>query len=317
MNVMAAEPQIETHRIRVATRGSDLALWQANHVAQLLQAVEPGLAVELCTIKTVGDQNQHDPLAQFGGQGVFTREIQQAVLEDSCDIAVHSLKDLPTVPVPGLVLAGVPQRAPRFDVLISQTPISGLDELPPEARVGTSSPRRAAQLLHARGDLVITGIRGNVETRLRKLQEGDYDAIILAEAGLRRLRFDEHITCRLSPPVMLPAVGQGAIGIECRDNDATTRDLLQRVTDQQTWTEVLAERRCLFVLQAGCHAPVGVVSSVIGDELTLTGVVLDAAGTIRIEHTASDATTNPEQLGETVAQALLMKGAAELIHQSD
>src|SRR5436309_4609651 len=201
--------------LRIGTRGSRLALWQANYVAERLRAHTP---VELVEIQTAGDQVRDVPLAQIGGEGVFTKELQRALLDGSVDVAVHSLKDLPTQPVEGLVLAAVPPRGPTGDVLVA-VHVSRFDDLPSGARVATGSLRRRAQLLHRRPDLRLADIRGNVETRLRKLAEQDLDAIILAQAGLERLKLAASITEILDPHWMLPAVGQGALGLECRTDD--------------------------------------------------------------------------------------------------
>ena len=272
--------------------------------------------VELVRIVTSGDQNQTDALRQFGGTGVFTREVQKAVLDGRADIAVHSLKDLPTLSAEGLKLACVPERAPRCDALLmpaTHEPIDSLDALPPSARIGTGSPRRQAQLLHLRPDLQLLEIRGNVDTRLRKLDEGQYDAIILAEAGLRRLGLQDRISMLLQPPSLYPAVSQGALGIECRDDDESTQSLLSEITCPQTFAEALAERSLLRTLRAGCHAPLGVWCQIVGDRLTLTGVLLSLDGTQRIEQTAEGSVDTPELVGIEVAERLLVSGGGELL----
>ncbi|MEZ5939846.1 MAG: hydroxymethylbilane synthase [Planctomycetaceae bacterium] len=304
---------------RIATRSSPLALWQANHVAGLVSAIDETLNVELVHVSTLGDRDRTESLAQFGGQGVFTREVQKAVLNGDADIAVHSLKDLPTEATEGLILAGVPDRAPRFDALVLPIgqEIESLDELPFGARIGTGSPRRQAQLLAARPDLVMQDIRGNVETRLRKLDDGEYDAIILACAGMIRLGMGDRISLELQPPVLFPAVGQAALGIECRSDDEETKRILAALTDPTAHAEVLAERACLATLRAGCHAPVGTLATIKDDTLTLTGVVLSLDGTERFEAVVSGAIDKAVALGEQCARALIDAGAHHLLAPSN
>lgn len=302
--------------IRIATRKSALALWQANYLADRLRSLPSRPEVELVPIVTTGDSNQTDALRQFGGTGVFTREVQKAVLDERADLAVHSLKDLPTQPADGLVLAAVPDREQRCDALLLPLTVDAiqcLDQLPKGAKIGTGSPRRQAQLLHLRPDLQLCEIRGNVDTRIRKLDEGLYDAIILAEAGLRRLELAHRISLMLEPPSVYPAVSQGALGIECRDSDEATRTLLHQITCATTLAEVLAERSLLRTLRAGCHAPLGAWTQVKGDRLILTGVLLSLDGTTRLEQTASGPTDSADQVGVRVAEQLLSSGAATLL----
>lgn len=305
----------EQRSLRIATRSSPLALWQAHHVAALISDANPGVAVEIVHVSTLGDRDRSGPLAQFGGQGVFTREVQKVVLDGAADLAVHSLKDLPTDPVAGLMLAGIPGRAPRFDALVlpNGQKAESLGDIPLGARIGTGSLRRRTQLLHARPDLVMLEIRGNVETRLRKLDEGEFDAIVLAEAGLTRLEWADRIGLVLEPPLMFPAVGQAALGIECREDDLFTAHVLERLSDPTTRAEVLAERACLATLRAGCHAPVGTLSSVHHEQLTITGVVLSPDGTQRFEATVSGAVHSAAALGESLARELVQAGAAAVL----
>lgn len=297
--------------IRIATRESQLALWQANYVAERLRNVTNGNLVELVPVSTIGDRDRSEPLRSMGGQGVFTREVQRIVLDDQADLAVHSLKDLPTVPTAGLVLAGVPERAPRFDAMLlpAGSTLTSLDSLPSGARIGTGSPRRQSQLLHVRNDLEMLEIRGNVETRIRKLDDGEYDAIILAEAGLRRLKLEDRISFLLSPPVMIPAVGQAALGIECRSDDDEVIELLESISDSTTKAEVTAERCCLATLQAGCHAPVGVLCTAVGEELQFQGVVLSPDGQQRFYVSLSGDFKQAEDLGRKAASQLIEQGA--------
>ena len=302
--------------LRIATRKSPLALWQANYTADRLRQLPAQPLVELVPIVTSGDTNQTDALRQFGGTGVFTREVQKAVLDGRADLAVHSLKDLPTQSADGLVLACVPERAPRCDALLlpfgTDTP-NTLHDLPQAARIGTGSPRRQAQLLHHRPDLQLSEIRGNVDTRLRKLDEGQYDAIILAEAGLGRLGLAERISLILSPPLIFPAVSQGALGIEAREADTTTRDLLAQLICPTAMAEVLAERSLLRTLRAGCHAPLGVWCCIQEQQLSLTGVLLSHDGNTRIEQSATGDIADAESIGCKVADLLLSCGAEPLL----
>lgn len=322
-----------TRTLRLGTRGSQLARWQAEWVTAELQ--RRGYQVKLVEIATQGDIDRTRSIEVIGTQGVFTKAIQQALLAGEVDLAVHSLKDLPTVPVDGLMLAAVPPRESPADALIvargamskEQTIAEGrtfgalikfdqfdaLSMLPQQARIGTGSLRRQAQLRHARPDLRVADVRGNVETRLRKLDDGQFDAIVLAEAGLRRLGLADRIAHLLPFNVMLPAVGQGALGIECRRNDHETLVALASLNDPATHAAILAERALLAYLRGGCMAPVGALAVVEGHALKLQAVVLSADGSQRLF--ANDAGTPHEasDVGRRVADALLAQGAAELI----
>ncbi len=300
-----------TSPLRIGTRGSPLALWQAHHVQALLRAVTDR-PVELVEIETSGDRVRDVALTQIGGDGVFTKEIQRALLAGAVDVAVHSLKDLPTTHVEGLTLAAVPARGPVGDVFISRRH-ARFDELPNGAVVGTSSLRRRAQALYRRPDLRLVNLRGNVETRLRKLETEGLDAIILARAGLERLGLAGHVTEVLGPDWMLPAVGQGALGLECRADDRATLTLLGPLNDAPTRSAVLAERAMLRGLGGGCLVPIGALAALRGDELALRGVVLPPDGTRRVEAEAAGPADQPEALGRRVAEALLARGAAELL----
>lgn len=304
----------DSRTIRIATRESPLALWQARFISDELQRLDPELKIQLVPMSTLGDRNRVDALQAIGGQGLFTREVQRAVLDNQADVAVHSLKDLPTVPTAGLTLAGLPTRAPRFDALIlpARTPGS-FDDLPQQARIGTGSPRRRSQLLRHRPDFQLLELRGNVETRLAKLDAGQYDAIILAEAGLRRLQMHERISQVLAPPILYPAVGQAALGIECREEDACVRNLLEQLTDPLTSAEVRAERACLATLQAGCHAPVGLLTTIIDVQLSLEVLVLSQDGKECYQVKVSGMVEQPELLGRKAAEELIQQGAAALL----
>lgn len=301
-----------TSSIRIGTRASALALWQAQWVAQRLAALD--VLAEVVRVSTHGDRD-HGPLESIGGQGVFTKTIQRELQAGRIDLAVHSLKDLPTVPVPGLRLAAVPPRAPAGDVLISAAAIA-LDQLPQGAVVGTGSPRRRAQLLHLRPDLNVRGIRGNVETRIEKLRRGDYDAIILAEAGVTRLELTHEITQRLLPRLLLPAVGQGALGLEIRSDDHATEQAVQPLDDPATHRAVAAERAMMRTLEGGCLAPVAAWGRLEDDQLKLTGRVLSQDGRQKLEVTELGQPTEPIELGRRIAEMLLQHGAAALIRQS-
>lgn len=300
--------------IRIGTRGSRLARWQAEWVAGRLQALHPGLAVELVEIRTRGDRDRNTPLAAIGGLGLFTKEIQRALLDGSVEVAVHSLKDLPTGGPEGLILGAVPPREDMADALIA--PIHRtLDALPAGARVGTGSLRRRAQLLFARPDLEVVGIRGNVETRLDQALRGTLDAVVLAEAGLRRLGLDSHVTDRLGPPRFLPAVGQGALGIECRALDASTRARLAPLDDPETHRAVVAERRALAELEGGCMIPLAAWGRTTDDgrTLTLDAAVFDPDGRERIFISLVGPPDDPDGLGLQVAEALRQQGADRLL----
>ena len=305
--------------IRIATRSSRLALWQAEYVARRIQEAT-GHVTELVEVSTEGDRNRRDSLSQFGGMGVFTREVQTVVLQGEAEVAVHSLKDLPTVTADGLTLGAFPVRAAQFEVLVfpagdGEERLS-LESLAIAARVGTGSPRRRAQLLKSRPDLDVRDIRGNLDTRLRKLDEGEYDAIVLAEAGVARLGLDGRPFVRLEPPEFYPAVGQGILGIECRADDEVTRAALAAIDDPAVRAEALAERAALRTLRAGCHAPVGVSSRRDGDQFRLTVVVFALDGSRQIEATESDVLSGSEALGERVAEQVIRGGGAELLGQA-
>jgi hydroxymethylbilane synthase len=304
-----------TQPLRIGTRGSPLALWQAHFVADRLRPLLAAREVVLVEILTTGDQVRDVPLTQIGGQGVFTKEIQRALLADQVDLAVHSLKDLPTVPVEGLVLAAVPPRGPTGDAFVSRRH-SGFDALPKGAVVATSSQRRRSQAQYRRPDLQLVDIRGNVETRLRKLAAQNLDGLILAQAGLERLGLAAAITEVLDPAWMLPAVGQGALGLECRTDDAATRAVVSQLNDPATFQAVQAERALLFALGGGCQLPIAAATKMIGNELTLRGAVLSPDGSRRIEAVVAGPAATAEALGQQLAAELLHRGAGDLLSSS-
>ena len=304
--------------MRIGTRQSALALWQANHIAQGLR--KAGHEVELVKITTTGDTTT-TPLGQGGGVGLFTKEIQNALLDGRCDLAVHSLKDLPTQPVEGLSLSAVPTREDPRDCLVSESHRS-LDQLPVGAVVGTGSPRRRAQLMHLRPDLEVREIRGNVDTRLGKLSRGEYSAIVLACAGLRRLGLADSIATPLGLDAMLPAVGQGALGLETRSEDTQTQEALTILDNSIDHACVRAEREVLRLLKAGCLAPVASHATVVGDMLILRVRVLAVDGSIEVATTVRhpiqlgpglSGDPTPEALARYATEKLVAQGADRLI----
>lgn len=298
----------------LGTRASTLAQWQAEWVAARLG--ELGTAVELVSILTHGDRNKEAKIGSLAAQNVFTKEIQNALLDGRIDLAVHSLKDLATAPVPGLTLAAVPERGPVGDVLVWPEG-GGFDSLAAGAVVGTGSPRRRAQLLHLRPDLQVRDIRGNVETRLAKLEEGRYDAVILAEAGLRRLALDRWIGEILPMQVMLPAVGQGALGIETRADDAATQAAVAVLDHAATRAAVTAERALMAALEGGCQTPIAAWARIEHGRLILTARVLSLDGRTRLDAELSTADMQDAQtLGQKTASELSAKGAGQLIKES-
>ncbi len=298
--------------LRIATRKSPLALWQTEHVAALLRAAHPGLQVELVPLSTRGDEVLDRSLAAIGGKGLFLKELEEAMQRGEADCAVHSLKDVPMLLEPGFDLPAILQRADPADAFVSND-FDGIDALPEGARVGTSSLRRQAQLRARRPDLQLRDLRGNVNTRLTKLDAGDYDAIVLACAGLQRLGFDARIRARLDPPGWLPAPAQGAIAVECRSDDAATRALVAVLDDAPTRTCVEAERALNRALEGSCQVPVAAFAQRAGEALKLDGLVGSADDGRIVRAADYGDPAEPESLGRRVAQALLAQGAAELL----
>ncbi len=297
-------------RLRIGSRGSQLALWQAHHVAGLLR--DRGHEVDIEIIKTTGDKITDVALAQVGTKGMFTKEIEEALDDNRVDLAVHSLKDLPTELAPQFVLAAVMKRQDARDVFVS-VKFPSFRELPQRARVGTSSLRRQAQLRSVRPDLHLYPLRGNVDTRLRKLEQGEYDAIILAAAGLNRLGRTERVRENIPVEIMCPAVGQGALGIEARSGDREVRRQLEFLDDQAARLTTAAERALLRTLGGGCQVPIGAHAEVIDGRLQLTAVVArpDGSQVLRERQTGAD----PESLGESVGRLLLAKGADQILRE--
>jgi hydroxymethylbilane synthase len=299
-------------QLRIGTRGSALALWQAEWVRSQLTAAHPGLTVELVTIKTQGDKILDVPLAKVGGKGLFVKEIEEALLEGRVDLAVHSMKDMPAELLAGLHVAAMPLREDPRDVLVTREG-SGFADLPPGARVGTSSLRRAAQLLHLRADLKIETLRGNLDTRLRKLETQGFHAVVLAAAGIKRMGLSHLITQYLEPELMLPAVGQGALGIETRTEDPTTNELVAGLAHLPTMEAVRAERAFLRRLQGGCQVPIGGYATLEGERLALTGMVADLQGRRVIRRVLQGETRQAEEIGESLAEMVLSAGGAEIL----
>jgi hydroxymethylbilane synthase len=303
---------VASNQLIIGSRGSKLALFQANWVKAQLEAAHAGLEVIIEIIKTSGDVFLEAPLSQIGGKGLFTKEIEDALLEGRIDLAVHSLKDLPTVLPAGLSLAAVSRREDARDAFLSNA-YSNLGALPKGARVGTSSLRRQSQLLRLRSDLAVTNLRGNLDTRLRKLDEKQYDAILLACAGLDRLGYQHRIVERLSVQQLCPAVGQGALGIESRETDEPTRSQLQCLHHPATHAAVTAERALLRRLGGGCQVPIAGHAWIEGSRLEILGVVASTDGRQLFREQASAPVEQAEQLGSQLAERLLASGASEIL----
>ncbi len=299
--------------LRIGSRGSILARWQAEFVRkQLFQLT--GVEAEIIIIKTSGDKMQQSPLTQIGGKGIFIKELEEALLEESVDLAVHSVKDIPTDTPSRLHFPAVCRRDDVRDCLISHTGTS-LAALRQGARVGTSSLRRQAQLRHYRADLDLRELRGNVDTRLRKVESGEYDAIVLSKAGLDRLGWGQKITEALSTEISLPAVGQGAIAIESRVKDQEVADILGKLDDQETRTAIIAERALLAALQGGCQVPLGAWARMERGELVMEAVVCSVDGTQYVREKASGPPEQAAQLGEQVARVLAEGGARNILEE--
>ena len=300
--------------IRIATRKSPLALWQAEHVAAALTATNPGLEVELAAMSTQGDKILDTPLAKIGGKGLFVKELEQGMLDGSADIAVHSMKDVPVELPDGLHLAVIMAREDPHDAFVSNH-FKSIEDLPKGSRLGTSSLRRESQLAARRPDLEILPLRGNVNTRLRKLDDGEFDAIILAAAGLLRLGFGERIRMRIDTDDSLPAIGQGAIGIECRSDDHRVNSLIEPLHDAETAACVAAERAMNHRLQGGCQVPIAGHATLNGDMIELRGLVGEVDGSQIIRGHISGAATDAEALGTALAEDLLERGAADILQR--
>ncbi len=302
--------------LTIGTRGSQLALWQAGWVRDELVRHHPGLNVVLNVIKTTGDKILDVPLAKVGGKGLFVKEIEEALLDGRVDLAVHSMKDMPGEMPEGLSISCVPKRETPYDVMITK---SGrpVEELPEGAVIGTSSLRRASQLLHFRPDFQIAGLRGNLDTRLRKLETENLDAIVLAAAGMKRLGLADRITQEIAPHIILPAVGQGALCIETRENDTLVNDMAAPLHHGDSASAVRAERAFLKVLQGGCQVPIAAFGTVSenGNELSLTGLVAEIDGSVIYKDHITGAAGDAELLGQKLARRLVALGAGEIVEK--
>ena len=306
--------------LTIGTRSSKLALWQANHVKDELKKLFPDLEINLKEIKTKGDYITDVALSEVGGKGLFTKEIEDALLANEIDLAVHSLKDLPTKLPDGLKIGAVLKRESAHDVLISckgiprNSPIGFLNLLP-NSRIGTSSLRRIAQLKSIRPDLEYADLRGNLDTRIRKLEEGQFDAIVLAFAGIKRLGFENKISEHLNPKEILPAAGQGALAIEIRGNDKETEKLISTLNNNETFLASIAERTFLETLQGGCQVPIGAYSEIEGNKITLYGVIASLNGDkiVKDKITSSMEINDCSKIGKNLAELLLQKGGSEIL----
>ncbi|UIZ57854.1 hydroxymethylbilane synthase [Acinetobacter sp. SCLZS86] len=298
--------------LKIATRQSPLALWQAEHIRARLEAMHADLTVELVTFVTQGDKILDTPLAKIGGKGLFVKELEAALMDGRADLAVHSMKDVPMALPEGLSLAVICEREDPFDAFVSNHYASFTD-LPQGAKVGTSSLRRKCQILKARPDLEIIDLRGNVGTRLSKLDDGQYDAIILASAGLKRLGLAERIRQTIQPDVSLPAVGQGALGLECRSQDQAVLDLILPLMHAETNVCVRAERAFNAYLEGGCQVPIAGYATLQNGQLQIEGRVGSVDGRTILKAVQHGAPEQAEMLGEELAKALLAQGAGELL----
>lgn len=298
--------------IRIGTRASALALWQANFVAGELTKKFPSTKIELVKISTKGDRILDAPLSKIGGKGLFTKDIETALLDGRIDCAVHSLKDVPVELPAEFFIGAITRRSEPFDAFVSNR-FGSIEELPRGARVGTSSLRRRAQLLALRSDLTVEDLRGNVGTRLRRLDEGNFDAIILAAAGLRRLGFGDRIRCVLEPSVMMPAVGQGALAIEIARGNRAVEETVRTLDDALTRAAVGAERSFLRVIEGGCQVPVGVHATVEGKKITVGGLIASLDGSKIIRGSTVGAIDEARQLGAMLAERLLSEGGRKIL----
>jgi hydroxymethylbilane synthase len=300
--------------LRIGTRGSQLALYQANWVKERVMEVHPNLKVTLIKIKTTGDKIQDAPLAKIGGKGLFVKEIEEALIQKRIDLAVHSIKDVPIEFPKGLHLSVITKREDPRDVFISKDGRT-LKELPQGAKIGTSSLRRQAQLLHFRNDFELIPLRGNLDTRLKKIKTMNLDGIVLALAGIKRLGLEEKITETIPTEISLPAIGQGALGIETRMDDKEVEDLIRFLNDQDSSIAVSAERAFLKKLEGGCQVPIAAYASIVGSILRIDGLVGTIDGKRLVTHHIEGPTEEAEALGTKLAEVLLNKGAREVLNE--
>lgn len=303
------------NKLIIGTRGSELALWQTNFVRDLLKKHFPDLEIEVKIIKTKGDKILDVPLAKIGDKGLFTKELENQLLENQIDIAVHSLKDLETEIDERLTIGAITKRHNVNDVLIARTKNLTLGKLNVNAKIGTGSLRRKAQLLHFNPNFQIFDLRGNVPTRIQKFLESDWDAIILARAGVERLGLQKHISSIIPKSLILPAVGQGALAVECRKDDKEILRLLSKINHRKTEIETRAERSFLRTLEGGCQVPIACFARIEKNVLTIEGKILSLDGSLCFDHKISGSLKNPEKIGEKLANQLLKAGAKEIIKE--
>lgn len=301
-------------KIKIGTRGSQLALWQANHIKSIMEKNYQDYVFELVKIKTQGDKILDVALSKVGGKGLFVKELEDALLEGKVDFAVHSMKDVPVILPEGLHLSAITKREDPRDCFVSKD-YKNLAELPKGSKIGTSSLRRQCQLLNVRPDLRVEVLRGNVETRIRKMVEGIYDAVILAYAGVKRLNLLDYVKDIISDEISLPAIGQGALGIECRVDDGEVNELLSILNDNESSFCVRAERAFLRVLEGGCQVPIGAYAKILDGKLVLKGLVGSLDGKRMIKETVSGDMIDAEALGETLAQIILDRGGREILKE--
>jgi hydroxymethylbilane synthase len=298
--------------IKIGTRGSPLAVWQAEWVRSSLLALHPQYNVELVKIKTTGDKILDVPLAKVGGKGLFVKEIETALLEGKIDLAVHSMKDMPAEIPPGLCIGVVPERENPLDILITRNAVT-FEDLPQGANLGSSSLRRGAQVRHIRPDITVQPLRGNLDTRIRKLETEGLDAIILAAAGVKRLGMESRVTEYMSEDIMLPAIGQGALSIEVREDDDTIRDLIAPIDHRETRLAVESERAFLSRLEGGCQVPIAAHAKIDGDQVHLTGLVAEVDGSVLLRENVTGPVDKHEELGVKLADKLLDQGGRKIL----
>ncbi len=303
---------MKNNTVRVGTRGSKLAMWQTQFVISLLKAHHPHVHFETVIVKTTGDKTLDKPLDKIGDKGLFTRELDEALLEGRIDLAVHSLKDIPTRLPEGLTIGAVPERGDVRDAFLSPLR-KPFHDLPPGSTVGTGSLRRKAQLLHLRPDLRIVNVRGNVPTRIQKMYDNQWEGMVLAAAGLQRLDLQSEIVQFFPPDQIVPAVGQGALAVVIRTSDSGVSDIIAPIHHKPTSIAVRAERQFLRTLEGGCHIPIGALGWVNGTELLVTGLLATANGKILIKYQINGDASNPEQLGENLGHWILNHGGNEIL----
>lgn len=301
-------------KIKIGTRGSALALWQANWVKDRLETRHPGLSVELVKIKTKGDKILDTALAKVGGKGLFVKEIEDALIRNETHLAVHSMKDVPADLPEGLIIDAIPEREDVRDAFIARE-VSTWKDLPQGARVGTSSLRRQSQLLSRRPDLTMIPLRGNVETRLKKLETENLDAVVLAVAGIKRMKLEDRITEYFSDDIMLPAIGQGALALEVREDDREVRELIRFLKHPDTETAMAAERSFLRTLQGGCQVPIAALARVDGDTVRISGLVADTDGSSVFRDSAEGPADDAARIGSELAARILDQGARDILEK--